>query len=112
MLADRNSKGGRQNRFCLSVTLEQKQTIMHYQPLKSKAFLRITVATPNLVTQTRGLALATSHPRPKMCTCVPTHLLLVGAAREQKGSHRWRLPGGFRHLLVQHLVQHRGTYKY
>ena len=54
MLADRNSKGGRQNRFCLSVTLEQKQTIMHYQPLKSKAFLRITVATPNLVTQTRG----------------------------------------------------------
>ena len=55
MLADRNSKGGRQNRFCLSVTLQQRQTIMHYQHQKSSAFLRITVATPNLVTQTRGL---------------------------------------------------------
>jgi hypothetical protein len=57
MLADRNSKGGRQNKFCLSVTMQQKQTIMHYQPLKAAAFLRITVAVPNLVTQARGAPL-------------------------------------------------------
>lgn len=54
MLGDRNSKGGRQSKFCLGVQMVQKQTIMHYQPQKSRAFLRITVATPNLVTQARG----------------------------------------------------------
>ncbi|KAK9916868.1 hypothetical protein WJX75_008145 [Coccomyxa subellipsoidea] len=55
MLGDRNSKGGRQSKFCLGVQMVQKQTIMHYQPQKSRAFLRITVATPNLVTQARGM---------------------------------------------------------
>lgn len=54
MLGDRNSKGGRQSKFCLGVAMVQKQTIMHYQPQKSRTFLRITVATPNLVTQARG----------------------------------------------------------
>lgn len=54
MLGDRNSKGGRQTKFCLRVDMEQKQTIMHYQPQKSRTFLRIVVATPNLVTQARG----------------------------------------------------------
>ncbi|CAL8467309.1 g6846 [Coccomyxa elongata] len=55
MLGDRNSKGGRQTKFCLRVDMKQKQTIMHYQPQKSRTFLRIVVATPNLVTQARGM---------------------------------------------------------
>lgn len=54
MLGDRNSKGGRQTKFCLRVDMVQKQTIMHYQPHKSRTFLCIVVATPNLVTQARG----------------------------------------------------------
>ena len=36
----------------------QKQSIWHYQPLKSCTFLRIVVATPNLVTQARSEQLA------------------------------------------------------
>jgi hypothetical protein len=57
MLAERNGKGGRQSRFCLAVEMVQKQSIWHYQPLKSCAFLRIVVATPNLVTQARSMHL-------------------------------------------------------
>ena len=78
MLADRNSKGGRQNKFCLSVTMQQKQTIMHYQPLKAAVFLRITVAVPNLVTQARGADLwppalrACKAPR-RAADTVPCH---------------------------------------
>lgn len=54
MLADRNGKGGRQSKFCLKVEMAQKQSIWHYQPVKSCTFLRVVVATPNLVTQARG----------------------------------------------------------
>ena len=61
MLAERNSKGGRQSRFCLKVEMVQKQSIWHYQPLKSCTFLRVIVATPNLVTQARSAHL--SHMR-------------------------------------------------
>lgn len=57
MLAERNGKGGRQSRFCLAVEMAQKQSIWHYQPLKSCTFLRIVVATPNLVTQARSMHL-------------------------------------------------------
>ena len=52
-LAERNSKGT-QRRFCLRVALEQKQTVLHYQPHKSRTFFKIVVATPNLVAQSRG----------------------------------------------------------
>ncbi|CAL5224971.1 g7745 [Coccomyxa viridis] len=55
MLADRNGKGGRQSKFCLKVEMAQKQSIWHYQPVKSCTFLRVVVATPNLVTQARGM---------------------------------------------------------
>ena len=58
MLAERNGKGGRQSRYCLAVETAQKQSIWHYQPLKSCTFLRIVVATPNLVTQARSEQLA------------------------------------------------------
>ena len=58
MLAERNGKGGRQSRYCLAVEMAQKQSIWHYQPLKSCTFLRIVVATPNLVTQARSEWLA------------------------------------------------------
>ena len=58
MLAERNGKGGRQSRYCLAVELAQKQSIWHYQSLKSCTFLRIVVATPNLVTQARSEQLA------------------------------------------------------
>ena len=53
-LAARNSRGGRQSRFCLRVELVQRQTVMHYQAARACAFLRIVVATPNLVAQARG----------------------------------------------------------
>ena len=52
-LSERNQKSG-QRRFCLKVALEQKQTIMHYQPRKTRPFFKIVVATPNLVAQSRG----------------------------------------------------------
>lgn len=52
-LAERNQKS-RQKRFCLAVQPEQRQSVMHYQPLKSRTFLKIIVATPNLVAQARG----------------------------------------------------------
>ena len=45
---------GRQNRFCTAVTMEQRQTVMHFQREKSRTFLRIGVSTPNLVTKCKG----------------------------------------------------------
>lgn len=53
-LAARNSRGGRQSRYCLRLELVQRQTVMHYQAARSRSFLRIVVATPNLVAQARG----------------------------------------------------------
>ena len=67
MLAERNSKGGRQNKFCLSVVMQQRQTIMYYQPVKASNFLRITVAVPNLVTQARGRAFLPTLPQQASC---------------------------------------------
>lgn len=64
MLAERNGKGGRQSKFCLKVEMAQKQSIWHYQPSKSCTFLRIVVATPNLVTQARS---AIAHPQTALC---------------------------------------------
>ena len=61
-LAARNSRGGRQSRFCLRVELVQRQTVMHYQAARARAFLRIVVATPNLVAQARGAAARPSSP--------------------------------------------------
>ncbi|KAK9843469.1 hypothetical protein WJX81_004288 [Elliptochloris bilobata] len=54
-LAARNARGGRQSRFCMRVELVQRQTVMHYQAARSRTFLRIVVATPNLVAQARGI---------------------------------------------------------
>jgi hypothetical protein len=56
-LAERNKGSRQQTKFCLKVVPEQKQTIMQYQSAKSRLFLRIVVATPNLVTQARS-----THP--------------------------------------------------
>ena len=47
-------KGPTPGKLCLGVYMEQKQSIMHYQPSKSRQFLRIVLATPNLVSRTRG----------------------------------------------------------
>ena len=47
-------RGGGKQRLCCRVDLEQKQTVMHYQPTKTRPFLKIVVATPNLVTQAKG----------------------------------------------------------
>ena len=60
-LSARNQKS-RQKRFCLAVLMEQKQTVMHYQPQKTRTFLKIVVATPNLVVQARGTSLAPAQP--------------------------------------------------
>ena len=43
-----------QTKFCTSIRVEQKQTVLHYQPETSRGFLRIGLATPNLVPQTRS----------------------------------------------------------
>ncbi|GAB4815412.1 hypothetical protein N2152v2_002458 [Parachlorella kessleri] len=42
-------------RSCLGVFLEQKQTVLHYQPQESRPFLKIVVATPSLVGASKGL---------------------------------------------------------
>ena len=47
-------KGPTPGKLCLGVYMEQKQSIMHYQPAKSRQFLKIVLATPNLVSRTRG----------------------------------------------------------
>ena len=52
-LSQRNSKGG-QTRWCLKVEGQQRQTIWHYQAARSRPFLRVVVATPQLVTQARS----------------------------------------------------------
>ena len=52
-LAERNPKS-KQSVFCTSVKPVQKQTVLHYQPNKSRLFWKVVVATPNLVAQARG----------------------------------------------------------
>eukprot|EP00884_Botryococcus_braunii_P008677 jgi/Botrbrau1/17810/Bobra.0127s0057.1 len=54
-LAERNKGSRQQTKFCLKVVLEQKQTIMQFQPVKCRPFLKVVVATPNLVTQARAI---------------------------------------------------------
>jgi hypothetical protein len=44
---DRNKE--RVTRCCLSVKLEQKQTLKFYQPTATRGFLRITVALPTMI---------------------------------------------------------------
>ena len=53
------SKGsnGRGQLACLAVRVQQKQTVMHWQPHKSRPFLQIVLASPNLVTAARGAGL-------------------------------------------------------
>lgn len=43
--------------------LVQRQTVMHYQAARARAFLRIVVATPNLVAQARGACATPSITR-------------------------------------------------
>ena len=45
---------GKGTKLCVAVYIEQKQTIMHYQPVKKRQFLKIVLATPTMVTQARG----------------------------------------------------------
>lgn len=45
---------GKGTKLCVAVGIEQKQTIMHYQPVKKRQFLKIVLATPTMVTQARG----------------------------------------------------------
>ena len=49
------ASGRPQTRFCLSVTMEMKKSIMGYSPGGLKPFLRISLATPNLVAPARGI---------------------------------------------------------
>lgn len=50
---------GKGTKLCVAVYIEQKQTIMHYQPVKKRQFLKIVLATPTMVTQARGDLLET-----------------------------------------------------
>ena len=86
MLAERNGKGGRQSRFCLAVEMAQKQSIWHYQPLKSCTFLRIVVATPNLVTQARSMhhVNAVAPCRCERLRCVSYEIMEMPEERVQR----------------------------
>ena len=44
----------RQSIFCTNIRVEQKQTVLYYQPEARRPFLRVGLATPNLVPQTRS----------------------------------------------------------
>ena len=44
----------RQSVFCTNIRVEQKQTVLYYQPEARRPFLRVGLATPNLVPQTRS----------------------------------------------------------
>ncbi|DBB04055.1 TPA: DNA polymerase delta catalytic subunit [Trebouxia sp. C0004] len=46
---------GKGTKLCVAVRIERKQTAMHYQSVKKKAFLKIVLATPTMVTQARGI---------------------------------------------------------
>ena len=49
---DRNKE--RVTRCCLSVKLEQKQTLKYYQPTKTRGFLKITMALPTMIPGLKG----------------------------------------------------------
>ena len=51
---DRNPKLPAKAILCTSIRVEQKQTVMHYQPQASRPFLRIGLVTPNLVPQCKS----------------------------------------------------------
>ena len=50
----------RQSVFCTNIRVEQKQTVLYYQPEDRRPFLRIGLATPNLVPQTKSAPLTLS----------------------------------------------------
>ena len=52
MLSGRERNGN--PRQCLRVELTRKQTMMYYQPHKSRLFLKIVLSTPNLVAPCRS----------------------------------------------------------
>lgn len=52
-LTDRSKE--RVARCCLSVKLEQKQTLKFYQPTKTRGFLKITVALPTMIPGLKGV---------------------------------------------------------
>jgi hypothetical protein len=60
-LASMNPKSW-QTKFCTSIRVEQKQTVLFYQSEASRAFLRIGLATPNLVPQVRSELPPSSAP--------------------------------------------------
>lgn len=51
-LTDRSKE--RVARCCLSVKLEQKQTLKFYQPTKTRGFLKITMALPTMIPGLKG----------------------------------------------------------
>ena len=51
-LTDRSKE--RVARCCLSVKLEQKQTLKFYQPTKTRGFLKLTVALPTMIPGLKG----------------------------------------------------------
>ena len=63
---------GRGTKLCVAVRMEQKQTAMHYQPVKKRLFLKVVLATPTMVTQARGESV--SHAL-LLRSCLPCLLL-------------------------------------
>jgi len=58
----------RQSVFCTNIRVEQKQTVLYYQPEARRPFLRVGLATPNLVPQTRSESLT----RHCLLFCMPS----------------------------------------
>lgn len=50
-----NRDKSRNNRRCLRVELVQRQSLLYFQPAKSRPFLKITVSLPNLVSASKSI---------------------------------------------------------
>ena len=81
---------GKGTKLCVAVRIERKQTAMHYQSVKKKAFLKIVLATPTMVTQARGqpMILHKRHPFvvliPPFYHSIISQLLLEEHAKPQE----------------------------
>lgn len=64
---------GDKEHACLRVELVPRQTIMHYQPAGKQPFIKIVLASPNLVPKAKGA-------RTDCCGCGCGRLLVVCAA--------------------------------
>ena len=68
---------GKGTKLCVAVRIERKQTAMHYQSVKKKAFLKIVLATPTMVTQARGQPMILHKMYPFVVLIPPFHYSII-----------------------------------